>query len=87
MADLVYKHSCPYCRAIVKVVKILDPAGVFTPVRLESDLGRNLIEDHHGEMVNSPHLFTDEYVYYGVKPVAKAVLRRLPRAVLPIRKR
>ena len=77
MATLIYKGSCPYCTMAASAVEGVDVGSNVETLAIETDRAREMIEDHHGEFVNSPHLFTDNMVYYGVSPVAKA----LPRAL------
>lgn len=77
--ELVYDGSCPYCRAISQAVGALDLRGSVTRTDINTERGRRIIEDHHGEFIDSPHLFTDRYVYYGVTPVAKALGVSLPK--------
>jgi hypothetical protein len=55
------------------VVEGVDVGKNVETVPIESERAKEMIEDHHGEFVNSPHLFTEEMVYYGVAPVAKAL--------------
>lgn len=76
--ELVYKEECPYCLFAADTISRLDAFDAIETTPIESARGRRLVEDHHGEYVESPHLFTDEYVYYGVIPVAKA----LPKSYL-----
>ena len=73
MATLIYKGECPYCRMAASVVEGADLGGNVETVPIESERATLLIEEHHGEFVNSPHLFTEDMVYYGVAPVAKAL--------------
>lgn len=73
MATLIYKGECPYCRLAASTVEGADIFNNVETVPIESERAMLLIESHHGEFVNSPHLFTEDMVYYGVTPVAKAL--------------
>lgn len=77
--ELVYKGSCPYCQAVASAVEAVDVLGKVQTTEIESERGRRLVEKHHGEYVLSPHLFTDELVYYGVTPTAKGLLKEYIR--------
>lgn len=83
---LVYSSDCGYCQAIKRAVAGLDVSNQVELVPIESDRGRQLVTDVHGEYVHSPHLLTDEYVYYGVGPVAKQLALRFPNIMLGNRK-
>lgn len=80
--ELVYSESCPYCRAIVRIVKALDRADEIHLTPIESLRGESLVADHHGKYVHAPHLFTDTHVFYGIKPVARKLARELPTLAL-----
>lgn len=77
--ELVYSEECPFCRRIAAAVDALDPGGLVTLTPIESKRGRWLVNDHHGEFVHSPHLFTNSMVYFGIKPVARQLAIQLPR--------
>jgi predicted DCC family thiol-disulfide oxidoreductase YuxK len=79
--ELVYKESCPYCRAIARGVDVADIPDRIRLTAIESERGRSLIEDHHGEYVEAPHLFTSDLVYYGVAPTAKGLAKEYPKAL------
>lgn len=72
--ELIYKESCPYCRRIARGIDILDRSDRFTLTPIESERGERLVTETHDELVMAPHLFTDEYVHYGVFPTAKATV-------------
>lgn len=79
--ELIYDGSCPYCLAIARTVDTLDVRDRIRTTDIHSERGRALVESHHnGEFVDSPHLFGEKYVYYGVRPVARAVGVALPKS-------
>lgn len=78
--ELIYDGECPYCRAIKAGIRASDIRGSITYTDINSPRGRALVEEHHGEFVDSPHLFTDQYVHYGVVPVARAVGVTVPKS-------
>jgi len=80
--QLLYSDSCQYCRTAAAAVRAADLAGRVETLPLESERGRALVEDVHGEYLHSPHLLTDEMVYYGVGPVLRALATRLPGLTL-----
>jgi len=80
--ELVYDGECPYCRAIARWVRTMDLRNRFRLTDINSGRGRLLVESHHSRFVDTPHLFTDELVYYGVKPTARGVFKELPRAAV-----
>lgn len=82
--ELVYKESCKYCLMIARWLGRLDWAGKVRLTPIESERGRSLVEDHHGRFVDSPHFFTPDVVYYGVRPTAEGVVKELPKAYLPV---
>lgn len=79
--ELIFKASCPYCTIAAGIVTRLDVLGKVRATPIETPRAQELIEDHHGEFVNSPHLFTPDYVYYGVSPTAVGLLKEyvMPR--------
>ena len=82
MIELLYSGECPYCRAVARFVNAVDVGGEIKTTPIESERGHELVENHHGEYVHAPHLFTDDIVYYGVKPVVKGMVRHVPKEYL-----
>lgn len=81
--ELIYKGTCPYCRLAADTVSVVDVLGRVKTTRLESARGEALIIDHHGELVESPHLFTDEMAYFGVRPTATGLVKEYAKTLLP----
>ena len=83
--ELIYDSQCPHCRRIKRAVELADLRGTFRMTPIDSDRGRALIEDTHGEFIEAPHLYTDELVYYGVEDAARGVAKEfgLPGPPLP----
>lgn len=73
--ELLYSEECPYCRTAAGVVRTLDIPGWVETVPIESMRGEAMVQQHHGEYVHTPHLFTEERVYYGVGTTAKGVVK------------
>lgn len=83
MPTLVYSGECPYCRTIAAAISAADVSGRIRTLPIEDGLGREMVEDHHGEYVHAPHLFTEEKVYFGIAPVARGLAEEVPKAYLP----
>lgn len=77
--ELVYDGDCPYCRRIASLIDGLDPGDMVRLTDIESERGRRLIEQQHGRFIHSPHLFTPEYAYYGLGPVARRLAIVMPQ--------
>lgn len=75
--SLVYSETCPYCLTAKTIISALDVRNTLDYVPIESDEGQQMVRAFHGEFVDAPHLFTDDWVAYGVGPVGK----RLPRVL------
>lgn len=75
---LIYSETCPYCLMIGRAIDKLDVAGNVETLPIETDRAEKMIEDHHGEYIHAPHLFTEDRVYYGVRPVATGLLKEYP---------
>lgn len=83
MVELVYSESCPYCLFAARTLGRIDVGGKVRLTPIESERGRELVEDHHGEYVHAPHLFTDDLVYYGIGPTLRGLARHGGGAYLP----
>jgi len=81
MLELVYKSDCHYCRMVARAVETADVLEKVRTTPIESKRGEMLVMDHHGEIVMSPHLFTADLVYYGVKPTAKGLIKEYLRSL------
>lgn len=80
--EVVYKESCPYCVTVARTIGTLDLTSEVRLTPIESKRGEELVREHHGgELVMSPHLFGEKYVYFGVLPVAKAILGEYARSL------
>lgn len=75
---LIYSESCWYCLTVARTINKMDVPNTVETVPIESDRGERMIEDHHNEYVHAPHLFTEDRVYYGVRPVATGLLKEYP---------
>lgn len=75
MPELIYSHECPYCRRIAMAVNAIDRNDDIRLTDIDSERGKQMIEDHHGEYIHAPHLFTEELVYYGVGPTARGLAK------------
>jgi len=83
MLELVYSDECPYCRAAARAVGTADVGDRVRLTPIESDRGHRLVEDHHGEYLHAPHLFTESVVYFGVGPTMRGLAKELPVEYLP----